>query len=69
MGNFNMIEKQVTIVHCVIAELWSNVTDIDTFKRLMGLHISDLTDKWMGAIAFPVKNQLSHHDCMIRSSS
>lgn len=51
--------------HSLVTELRPNITHIDVLQRLMGLEITDLDDKRMGAVILAPDIQLRHHNSMV----
>jgi len=45
-----MSKKKVAIVNAVVAELCTNVPYLNTGKRLVTIHISDLNYEWLDAV-------------------
>src|SRR5665213_1527186 len=69
MWDFDMVQEEEAIVHCIVPELRANVTNMHILQRLVSLQISDLHNKGMWAKLLPIDNQLRHHNSMICSFS
>jgi hypothetical protein len=68
MVNF-LREGSYFLFDLLVAELWADVTHVDILEWLMGLHITDLNNEGMRAVALPANNQLSHDNSMVCSPS
>jgi hypothetical protein len=62
MWNLYTVEQEEAVVHSVIAELGTDVSDVDVLEWLMGFHVSDLDTKGCWAIRLPINDELSHND-------
>ena len=60
--NLQVVEQQKAVIHGVVAEFWTDVSDVDALEWLVGLEVTDLDDEWVWAVALAVKNQLCHND-------
>lgn len=63
------VEEKESIIHCIIAKLRTDVSNVDAFQRFMGLHVADLAYKRMRTIGFSNNYELCHYDGMICSTS
>ena len=63
------IEKKKSIIHCIIAELWANVSYMNAFEGFMSFHISDLADERVWTIRLSSEEKLRHDNSMIRGTS
>lgn len=67
--NFHMIEEEETVVHGVVTEFRANVAHVDVLQGFVCLQVTDLDNKWMGAVSLSIDDQLCHHDRMVCSFS
>jgi len=63
---FHVIEEEEAVVHGVVTEFRSNITDMDILERLVRLQIADLHDERMRAVCFAVNDELRHDAGVIR---
>ena len=60
-----MSKKKVAIVDAVVAELCTNVSYLNTGKRLVTIHISDLNYEWLDAVVLLKWNAAGKDDSMV----
>lgn len=65
VGNFDIPEEQETVVHGVVAELGTDVADMDVGESLVRLQVADLDHEGMRSVVLAADEELSHHDCMV----
>ena len=65
MRHFDVVEKQKSIIHGVVAKLWSNVANVDILKRFMCPKVTYLDDKWVWPVRFPIDDELRHYDGVV----
>ena len=46
MGNLDVIEQKETVVHGVVTELGTDVSDVNVVERLVCLQVTDLDAEW-----------------------
>lgn len=67
--HLDLVEQQETVVHGVVTELGTNVTNVDVLERLVCLEVTDLDDEGVGAVGLVVDVQLSHDDGVVGSAA
>jgi hypothetical protein len=67
--HLDVVEEKETVVHSIIAELGTDVTNVDIRKRLMGLHVADLDDERSRAVRLALDNELSHDHGVVGSAA
>lgn len=48
--DLDVVEEEETVVHSVVAKLWSNVTNVDVLKWLVSLQVPNLDNEWMWSV-------------------
>ncbi|KAI6753987.1 hypothetical protein HG530_013163 [Fusarium avenaceum] len=67
VGDLDVVEKKETVVHGVVTELGTNVTNVDIGEGLMGLHVADGDDEGVRTVGFAVDDQLGDDDSVVSS--
>ncbi len=61
MWDLNIVEEEETIIHGIIPNFWSDITNIPPFQGFVSLHIPYRDHERMRAVIFATNDELSHH--------
>lgn len=65
MRNLDVVEQEETVVHGVVTKFRTNISDVNVFKRLMCLQITDLNAERRWSVGLAINDELSHDDSMV----
>ncbi|KAI7515060.1 acyl-CoA oxidase [Hortaea werneckii] len=65
VGDLDLVEEQVAIVHGVVAELGTDIADVDVLQRLVSVQVTDLDHEGVGAVGLASNDELGHDDGMV----
>jgi hypothetical protein len=67
--HLDVVEQEEAVVHSVVTELRTDITNVDVLQWQVCLEITDLDNKWMRAERLAVDDQLGHYYGMVGGTS
>lgn len=62
--DLEVVEEEESVVHGVVSELWTDISNVDAVERLVGLEIADLHHEWVWAVGLAGEDELGHDNGM-----